>query len=130
MSKYAMGALAILATVGISGFVGYEYRSAECERASLSASEAAANAITSLARQYAQAEALHRGERAKRKAAYSRGLEDGRHETTKLPDRSCGWSPDERGVLQQTYCSAFPNAPSCGMSREVHTATSATAERK
>jgi len=107
--------VAVLLVVALSLYGGYRYRDAECKEAYANDQLEIANAFAVLARQYAAADSAYREERRKRllKDSTDRGV--GYEAITTTDTHSSGWTDDERRILHQSYCTAFPAAPSCAL---------------
>ena len=117
-----------LVVVALVGWGGYSYRDAMC-RADAAESEAAvADALAQLARQYAAADAAAADARARARSLVAQRVEANVDVATSLPDRGCGWTADERRLLDDTYCAGFPAAPGC-VPREVSDPRAAPASR-
>jgi hypothetical protein len=113
--RYVLSALFVLGYAAVSVYGGYAFRDAKCERDRAAAQLEVAESLAILARQYATADAAFREEQRKRQAVLGRERVNSHVSVKSLPTRDCGWTGDERGVMQQSYCSAFPDAPTCPM---------------
>lgn len=104
--------VAVLALL-LAGWGGYAYRDARCGEAEARMREEAADALALLARRYAEADAKASGKRATRRQVVTQRVTGNSDAAKALPDRGCGFTADERRLLDDTYCTAFPSASGC-----------------
>lgn len=115
MGKYVSVVVSILVALAVSAWGGYTFRDVKCSADASATRLEVADALALLARQYTAADARFREEKRKRLSEDGLHRELGKNEIQKLVDHSCGWTFDERVILQRSYCQAFPAAPACHM---------------
>lgn len=105
--------LATLVVLALAGWGGYRYRDAVCRADGAETERAVSDALALLAQRYAIADAEATTQRQAREALAAQRVRRNVDAATALPDRGCGLTPDERSLLDDTYCAAFPDAAGC-----------------
>lgn len=107
------GGIGMVLVAALLVFAGFRAGQRDVQSEWDAARASTADALALLAQRYAAADAEAERLRASAKAVAQKRVNRNVVEVQALPDRGCGWSPDEQRLLHDSYCASFPAAPEC-----------------